>query len=69
MNLAGRVILMHQGGWDEWLLVLGPLIIIVVLVVVARKQVPVDSDAEAAADAAAETEGPDRGEQHPPAGR
>lgn len=49
MNLADRVILMHQGGWDELLLVLGPLIIIVVLVVVARKQVPA-GDADDAAD-------------------
>lgn len=65
MNLADRVILMHQGGWDEWLLVLGPLIIIVVLVVVARKQVPVDDHA---GDAEEETECTNRGEQHPPEG-
>lgn len=63
MSLADRVILMHQGGWDELLLVLGPLIIIVVLVVVARKQVP-DGCADETADEAADRDG-----QDPPASR
>lgn len=48
--LAERVILMHQGGWDEILLVVGPLVVIAVLVIVARKQAPVEdgeSDTEA----------------------
>ncbi len=45
--LAERVILMHQGGWDEILLVVGPLVVIAVLIVVARKQAPVeDSDTD-----------------------
>ncbi|WP_034275000.1 hypothetical protein [Haloechinothrix halophila] len=45
-TLAERVILMHQGGWDEIVLVLGPLIIIGVLIVVARKQAPPDDEDE-----------------------
>lgn len=40
--LAARVVLMHQGGWDEILLGLGPLLIIGVLILVARRQNPGD---------------------------
>jgi len=40
--LAARVVLMHQGGWDEILLGLGPLLIIGVLILVARRQKPGD---------------------------
>lgn len=45
-TLAERVILMHQGGWDEIMLVVGPLIIIGVLIVVARKQAPAEDPVE-----------------------
>ncbi|WP_161784525.1 hypothetical protein [Actinokineospora spheciospongiae] len=34
------VILMHQGGWDEIAVFLGPVLIIALLVVVARRQAP-----------------------------
>lgn len=44
LTLADRVIRMHQGGWDELLITLGPLIVIVVLVVAARRHVRNDSD-------------------------
>jgi len=40
--LAARVVLMHQGGLDEILLGLGPLVIIAVLIAVARRQKPGD---------------------------
>jgi hypothetical protein len=48
---ADRVILMHQGGWDELLIALGPLVVIAVLVIAARRNVPTepedqDQDAE-----------------------
>jgi hypothetical protein len=33
------VILAHQGGWDEMLLVLGPIAVIVGLLMLARKRV------------------------------
>jgi hypothetical protein len=29
----------HQGGWDEMLLVLGPIVVIIGLLVLARKRV------------------------------
>jgi hypothetical protein len=43
--------LAHQGGWDEILLVLGPIAIIAGLLYLAKKRVkgkraPVDSDAD-----------------------
>lgn len=42
VDLAGDlpVILMHQGGWDEIAVFLGPVLIIALLVVVARRQAP-----------------------------
>ena len=33
------VLLAHQGGWDEVLLVLGPILVIAGLLVVAKKRV------------------------------
>lgn len=42
--LAGRVVMMHQGGWDEIAIVGGPLLIIGVLIAVARKQRSLDPD-------------------------
>lgn len=44
VSLAARVVLMHQGGWDEIAIVGGPLLIIGVLIAVARKQRPLDQD-------------------------
>lgn len=49
-DAADRVILMHQGGWDELLIGLGPLIVIAVLVVAARRNVPTEAEAEAEAE-------------------
>ncbi|MFE6616630.1 hypothetical protein [Amycolatopsis sp. NPDC057786] len=40
MTIAARVVMMHQGGWDEILIFAGPVVIIGLLVYVARKQVP-----------------------------
>ncbi len=39
-----RVIMMHQGGWDELLITLGPLIVIAVLVIAARRNVPPEDE-------------------------
>lgn len=42
---AGSVLLLaHQGGWDEMLFVLAPLILFAVLLAVARRRVEVDDD-------------------------
>ena len=48
---AGPLVLAHQGGWDEILFVLAPLILFAVLLLVARRRVdrmesaePDDSD-------------------------
>ena len=46
MLLADRLVLMHQGGWDEIAIVGGPLLVIGVLIAVARKQRPLDQDPE-----------------------
>lgn len=40
MSIAARVVMMHQGGWDEILIFVGPVVIIGLLIYVARKQVP-----------------------------
>lgn len=56
---ADRVILMHQGGWDELLIGLGPLIVIAVLVVAARRNVPPEAEAEAEAEDADGADGDD----------
>jgi len=37
-------LLAHQGGWDEILLVLGPILIIVGLLRLAKKRVDRDND-------------------------
>jgi hypothetical protein len=39
MTAAGVVILAHQGGWDEMLMVLGPIALIVGLLRLAKKRV------------------------------
>jgi hypothetical protein len=36
---AGQVILAHQGGWDEILLVAGPILVIAGLLVLAKKRI------------------------------
>ena len=46
------MIFAHQGGWDEMLMVLGPIVVIVLLLGLARSRAgkttdePVDSDPE-----------------------
>ena len=35
----GHTMIAHQGGWDEILLVLGPIAVIIGLLVLARKRV------------------------------
>ncbi len=45
--IAGMRLLAHQGGWDEVLMVLAPLVIFAGLLVVARRRV---EDLEAPAD-------------------
>ena len=32
-------VLAHQGGWDEWLLVLGPIVVIIALLAVVKRRV------------------------------
>ncbi|WP_158885410.1 hypothetical protein [Amycolatopsis anabasis] len=44
MPLAARVVMMHQGGWDEIGMVVGPLIVLAVFIVVARKREPEDGE-------------------------
>lgn len=39
-----QLVLMHQGGWDEALIGLGPLIIIGALIFIARKARPDDDE-------------------------
>jgi hypothetical protein len=40
-------LLAHQGGWDELLLVAGPIVVIVALLAVAKRRVDaIDHDAE-----------------------
>ncbi|MFE5507847.1 hypothetical protein ACFQ73_35105 [Amycolatopsis japonica] len=46
MSIAARVVMMHQGGWDEILIFVGPVVIIGLLVYVARKQVPTTPEDE-----------------------
>jgi hypothetical protein len=42
--VADHVVLMHQGGWDEMLMVLGPLAIVIALIALARKHVPSEEE-------------------------
>ncbi len=35
----GHTVIAHQGGWDEILLVLGPIAVIIGLLVLARRRV------------------------------
>jgi len=37
--LATTIVLAHQGGWDELLLVLGPIVVIVVALWVVKRRV------------------------------
>ncbi|UUV32478.1 hypothetical protein NQK81_03210 [Amycolatopsis roodepoortensis] len=46
MTSAARVVMMHQGGWDEILIFVGPVAIIGLLIYVARKQVPTTPEDE-----------------------
>jgi hypothetical protein len=39
-------LLAHQGGWDEFLLVAGPMLIIVVLLRLAKRRVDAAHDAQ-----------------------
>jgi hypothetical protein len=51
MSAVGALVLAHQGGWDEMLLVLGPIVAIVLLLRLARNRA-----AQAAAKAADESD-------------
>jgi hypothetical protein len=42
-------VLAHQGGWDEILIVVGPMVVIGALLAVARRRVSVVADDEAPA--------------------
>ncbi|HUF99406.1 MAG TPA: hypothetical protein VMM60_14855 [Ilumatobacter sp.] len=46
--IAHTVLVAHQGGWDEFLLVLGPIVVIAAALALAKRRV----DAQAASDAA-----------------
>jgi hypothetical protein len=52
----GDAMIAHQGGWDEILLVLGPIAVIVGLLMLARKRVEAAEQAKSAA----------RGQKPPP---
>lgn len=58
--LAG--VLAHQGGWDETLLVLGPMVVFAGLLAVARRRVEQEEQEEGGADGppAGDEGGPDR---------
>jgi hypothetical protein len=45
----GHAMIAHQGGWDEILLVLGPIAVIVGLLMLARKRVEATEKAKPAA--------------------
>ena len=45
----GLAMIAHQGGWDEILLVLGPIAVIVGLLMLARKRVEAAEQAKPAA--------------------
>ncbi|SFQ18029.1 hypothetical protein SAMN05421810_10564 [Amycolatopsis arida] len=49
MRLATRVVMMHQGGWDEIAIVAGPVLVIAVLIAVARRQRPPEDEDDSAA--------------------
>ena len=52
--MSAAVILAHQGGWDEILLVAGPIIVIAGLLALAKRRVDrADVDRRAASDAEA----------------
>ena len=51
----GHAVIAQQGGWDEILLVLGPIAVIVGLLMLARKRV---EDAERAKSAPGQTQSP-----------
>ncbi len=46
-GISHAAVLAHQGGWDEILLIAGPIVVIVGLLMLARKRV---NDAAAEAD-------------------
>lgn len=65
LPLADRLVMMHQGGWDEIAIVGGPLLIIGVLIAVARKQRPLDQDPDDPDDPDAAEDDPDGPEDDP----
>lgn len=46
-------VIAHQGGWDEILLVLGPIVVIIGLLMLARKRVDATEKKPAAKDSTA----------------
>jgi hypothetical protein len=49
------VVLAHQGGWDEMLLVLGPIVVIVLLLRLARRRAGDATDKEEDTEAEADS--------------
>lgn len=44
---AGAALLAHQGGWDEVLLVAGPIVVIIAVLAVAKRRVDaIDRDGD-----------------------
>ncbi len=58
-SIVGMRVLAHQGGWDEVLLVLAPLVIFAGLLVVARRR----AEELEAADGAAATDAADEDQE------
>lgn len=46
MTLAARVVMMHNGGWDEIAMFTGPVAIIGLLIFLARRQTPGEDEEE-----------------------
>ncbi len=63
---AGAAILAHQGGWDEMLLVAGPIVLIAGLLTLAKRRVERAAAAEAAEAEAAEQRPVQPSESEPP---
>jgi hypothetical protein len=59
MPITAAALLAHQGGWDEALLVLGPIVVIVAALAVVKRRVDRMALHEPAPDAHADDGAPD----------
>lgn len=63
-SVHGTALVAHQGGWDEILLVAGPIVVIIAVLAVAKRRVdrwqPPVTDADEGADVTPETPRPGR---------